>query len=462
MLPEEVFSHLKLLRRFQHYSTGDYFYTTTTHTEGFGPEYVELTPIGYIFSSPAPGLKPLLRYRREKPYLLHLYTSNEAEDAAKAGYVFERIEGYVFAPDHKPRDAVHLSRWYKHATGVHLLTTTPAMDHPGTFGFVNEDNKENGFIYPYSGKNWMHYVNENKLLSALTIPGTHDTATYLTDMSLAQCQQIDIQQQLERGVRFLDFRLHVGLFFEGTQSLWFSHGADPLGVHLNLTFSQALQMCSDFLAANPSECIIMSVKDENDDREKLERLILPTLQPFADAGRISTGTSIPHLRDVRGKIVLLRRFEHYPGNADVGGIDASGALWPQNSTETHTNHWGVTLRIQDEYKSYSGFNVDTKFDVYMKPVLDEARADPDMEKLYINFSSGTGFMAPIVVSRYINPKLHDYLLKSPPARYGILPMDVPDEMGDRLLNVIIATNTFTDPNAAFIPAGQVTESATLS
>lgn len=63
------------------------------------------------------------------------------------------------------------------------------------------------------GPCWMKYVDGNKYLDELSIPGTHDSSTCSVDndtepqTSLAKCQQDYIPTQLLEGIRYFDIRL---------------------------------------------------------------------------------------------------------------------------------------------------------------------------------------------------------------------------------------------------------------
>lgn len=60
----------------------------------------------------------------------------------------------------------------------------------------------------------MSQLDDNKRLSEMTIPGTHDSGTYtLGDGpvdSAAKCQTQSIAEQLNNGIRYLDIRLARG------------------------------------------------------------------------------------------------------------------------------------------------------------------------------------------------------------------------------------------------------------
>lgn len=66
------------------------------------------------------------------------------------------------------------------------------------------------------GPCWMKYVDDNKLLDELSIPGTHDSGTCSVDndtepqSSQVKCQQDYIPTQLLEGIRYFDIRLGKG------------------------------------------------------------------------------------------------------------------------------------------------------------------------------------------------------------------------------------------------------------
>ena len=57
---------------------------------------------------------------------------------------------------------------------------------------------------------WMKDVDDNTLITTMSIPGTHDSgATHSIFDVAGKCQDTTIKQQLELGVRFLDLRLQL-------------------------------------------------------------------------------------------------------------------------------------------------------------------------------------------------------------------------------------------------------------
>lgn len=103
---------------------------------------------------------------------------------------------------------------------------------------------------------WMGSVADNTNLAALSIPGTHDSGARTEPVSgTAKCQNLSIREQLDAGTRFLDIRCrHIGDAFA------IHHGS----IYQNLNFTDVLTACYSFLAANPTETIVMCVKEEYD------------------------------------------------------------------------------------------------------------------------------------------------------------------------------------------------------
>ena len=148
---------------------------------------------------------------------------------------------------------------------------------------------------------------------------------------------------------------------------------------------------------------------------------------------------IPALGEVRGKIVVVRRFDLDPG----GPRGLSPLPWRDNATfdaqYTAADGETVTFHIQDKY-NLDPDGIGAKW-LALKPLLDQANADPS-DAWYINFASGTApadFDFPNAVAGTINPQLYDYLGGAPfAARLGTLMLDFPDA---NMIGRIISLNT---------------------
>lgn len=191
------------------------------------------------------------------------------------------------------------------------------------------------------GPCWMSHVDGSKYLDELSIPGTHDSGTCSVDndtepqTSLAKCQQDYIPTQLLEGIRYFDIRLGKN---DKNGDPGIDHGICYLhkkdGGFMQL--SHVIGYFKTFLNENPSEALIMLVSRGND--EATDESVTTA---FAnDMGNNSdlfyTSSHVPTLNEVRGKIVLLRRFK-------LAGDSVDGHTWGLDLTE-----W------DDKIKAHSG------------------------------------------------------------------------------------------------------------
>lgn len=152
--------------------------------------------------------------------------------------------------------------------------------------------------HAYDRLNWMASLSDQRSISDLVIPGTHDSGAYVIPTDLGETQDWNIAQQLAGGIRFLDVRIADS----GLSSYPFEirHGFETLGNFHQLV----LNPVNDFLNSNPGEVVLMSVKDE-DTLDKMrflnEVVYAPGSKFFTHADATTT------LGQVRGRIVLINR-----------------------------------------------------------------------------------------------------------------------------------------------------------
>lgn len=257
---------------------------------------------------------------------------------------------------------------------------------------------------------WMGSVADNTSLAALSIPGTHDSGARTEPVSgTAKCQNLSIREQLDAGTRFLDIRCrHIDNAFA------IHHGS----IYQNLNFTDVLTACYSFLAANPTETVVMCVKEEYDPANNT-RTFEQTFDSYTQLqpSKWYLGDAVPNLGSVRGKIVLLRRFG---ASATPKGIEATN--WSDNTTFS-INNANSSLRVQDQYvvpdnnAKWTGIT----------NLFTEAK-NGNQSVLYLNFSSGYkslifGIPSITTVSNSINPQINTYFTNNTHGRYGIIPMD---------------------------------------
>lgn len=278
---------------------------------------------------------------------------------------------------------------------------------------------------------WMDGVHDDILLSALSIPGTHNSATYHRALPTVRCQAVSVRDQLKNGVRFLDIRLGIG---KG-QVLNVVHDRYAVTLFGQKRFKHILDDVKAFLDETPSETVIMSLK--KDDWTKFSDVDLAVIlheSYINDADNDKywfTQPRIPRLGEARGKIVLVRRFEI---NAELKrqwdgrgwGIDATG--WPDKTT--HATCPSKQICLQDYYmlKDTDAIKMKLKYvneqlaraaDVRHECVhkilgqsLDGCESDPP---IYLNFLSATNFWVtalwPQNIAKLMNPAVVDHLCR---------------------------------------------------
>ena len=85
-------------------------------------------------------------------------------------------------------------------------------------------------------------------------------------------------------------------------------------------------ICVDFLETHPTECIVMQIKwheaaDDGTSTQTFQQVLDAYIGPFRSFFYLDN--RIPTLGEVRGKIVVVRRFDLDPGS-DPRGLDLSG------------------------------------------------------------------------------------------------------------------------------------------
>lgn len=258
-------------------------------------------------------------------------------------------------------------------------------------------------------RTWMSELRDDVRLSELSIPGTHDsaTATYFGANYYVKTQSIDIRQQLDNGIRFLDARVRA---IDGVFTM--HHG----NAYLNQNFGDVLNKTVSFLKANPNEVVYMRLKQEYSsvsDQTFNQILNNHYLQNNYWRPHIYYGNANPTLRETRGKIVILRNFS---GN-DVGipypsGFDIQDYWNPVNPND---KRWAVEQQLNKTSRSEGRNGVK-----------------------YINYLSANGFWSGVTgYASVINPFTFNYILNRNVQHTGIVPMDYPSE---KLVNAIIDLN----------------------
>ncbi|WP_282794404.1 phosphatidylinositol-specific phospholipase C [Streptomyces sp. CC224B] len=260
---------------------------------------------------------------------------------------------------------------------------------------------------PLDVRAWLAAVDSATPLQRLTIPGTHDSGARFGGWWV-ECQNTTLGQQLASGIRFLDIRCRA---FEGSFTV--HHGA----FYQHLNFDDVLGACRDFLRGQPTETVLMRVKQEYS--EASDTAFGAIFEDYLDRrgwrSLLHIGDTWPRLGDARGKVVLI---------ADNGGLPG-GIRWGD----------GTVFDIQDDWNAAPAAKYPK-----IEEQFREAVRQPG--KQYINFVSTAAGLPPRWNSDTLNPRTHS-LLESPEGRgwrgLGIVPMDFPNTRAG-LVESLIAHN----------------------
>ncbi|KAL1592606.1 hypothetical protein SLS60_011022 [Paraconiothyrium brasiliense] len=347
---------------------------------------------------------------------------------------------------------------------------------------------------------WMKGVKDDVPISRLTIPGTHDAGA-ISRVWIVPTQTMFFNEQLAAGIRYFDLRAgFLGPEFKKllkTNELVVHHGAYPItrGPNGNgisnpmssflatglvtdspLLIKDVLQIFYDFLNKNPSEGIIIQIKQDGsrDGDGDQDRRFADAIWALIDGNPAywRLDASIPTMTNLRKKIQLVCRFTSTRANR---GIDVAAA-WnnPQNDNLESTmaiQQTGYSISVQDHFSLAPalspGFksHAERKF-ALVKPLLDEAKGS-GKDKWFINFSSGlvkpnaTAFKKPLELATHyldaqwlahdetmlwdrehlpgVNYMLQQYFFGAATGGYGTIVMDYP-ELPNDLITLMIRTN----------------------
>ena len=207
---------------------------------------------------------------------------------------------------------------------------------------------------------WMKKLDDSTSLRNVNMPGSHDTMALYSIADLAgQCQTLPLKDQLNLGVRFLDIRLK-----EDHNKLKAVHGF----VDQRASFDSVTATIESFIKDNPSEMIIMSVKEEADPSSS-DISFEDSLKQYLTSNIYYLNKELPStLGESRGKVILLSRYS----GASIGIPAYDG--WKDSCSFTLPND----IYVQDTYKISS---TSTKKDEIVKCFNEEGHS------LKINFLS---------------------------------------------------------------------------
>ncbi|KAK7528836.1 phosphatidylinositol phospholipase C [Phyllosticta citriasiana] len=305
------------------------------------------------------------------------------------------------------------------------LATDPKRQYVGIF------LQQHGHLAIYSSAKlscWMKELKDSTPLSGISIPGTHNSPTYHRALPSVRCQAVSPREQLDNGVRFFDIRVQPKYPNDPNKdTLILVHGVFPISLTGSKTFRSLVHDVEAFLQQNPSETVIISLKREGTGPATDAQLSTIIHDHYANPEKNTnwyTEPRVPSLGEVRGKIVLVRRFglEERVRAAHDGGWGLDAENWADNTADdTHG-----AVRVQDFYEVLEPTLIDKKSTYALEHLARAAECvvpipgvtcDVDNPvppgPLFLNFLSASNFFKiacwPEKVAAKLNPAVVEYL-----------------------------------------------------
>ncbi|MET9469420.1 phosphatidylinositol-specific phospholipase C [Streptomyces sp. NPDC006544] len=255
-----------------------------------------------------------------------------------------------------------------------------------------------------STQDWMAGIGDSTALQRMTIPGTHDSGARQGGLYVA-CQNTSIAEQLDSGIRFLDVRCRVT-----GGSFAIHHGA----FYQNLMFGDVLVACWNFLAAHPSETVLMRLKQEySEESDATFRAVFDDyLNNRGWSPLFKIADALPTLGQARGKVLLLPDNGGLPGGLRYGD--------------------GNVFDIQDDYMA-EPFGKRGKIENQFRKAVSQPG------KFFMNYTSTAAALPPRWNSDRLNPQVHAFVDGSELAGrtgLGIVPMDFPNTRSGLVASLI--------------------------
>ena len=168
----------------------------------------------------------------------------------------------------------------------------------------------------YYAENWMANIPDDALLSSVNIPATHDTGTAgvveddIPQVSITSCQNLYYDEQLNMGARSFDIRANATKDDASVADVKIVHGGELWQCQekngSDLTLQSILNTSLGFLEKHKSETVILTVKSDAGSTVGLEHAVAEFIEKNKD--KVYSGGDIPSMKEARGKIIFLRRF----------------------------------------------------------------------------------------------------------------------------------------------------------
>lgn len=273
--------------------------------------------------------------------------------------------------------------------------------------------------YSYADE-WMAGIPDDALLSSVNIPATHDTGTagvvqdVIAGVSFTSCQNLYYDEQLNMGARSFDIRANATKDDASAADVKIVHGGELWQCQekngSDLTLQSILNTSLGFLEKHKSETVILTVKPDAGSTIGLEHAVAEFIEKNKD--KVYSGGDIPSMKEARGKIIFLRRFnltKNYDSSVERAmgfnltnwdDIKYKDYKYAYKLYDDEKNH----VYIQDAYNTYASEKW-KYISGTMKQTTGQDTSHPiEYNSWVINYTScAQGF--PLELTQEINPKL---------------------------------------------------------
>ena len=351
---------------------------------------------------------------------------------------FSVVQTDIHARERSDKERLRLS--FEADDGRHqMYCPVPTQESADLFGPPNARRRLTGiyltqsaFVALYSSSHlnsWMQELPHETPLSVLSIPGTHNSPTHHLAPPSVRCQAVSAWDQLQNGVRFFDLRVQPE--HPPDDPLILVHAVFPISLAGKKYFRDLYNDILRFLRENPSETLLMSLKREGTGNAKDEQLskIIKDHYVARDEGAWYTEPRIPTLGEVRGKIVLMRRFgldDSLKGEHEGRGFGIDASSWADNTPDNLCGSGDV--RVQDFYEVMASENIGKKIE-YCTAQFErsgccaydpekaglQAQGQGEKTPIFVNFLSASNFWKvgtwPEKIAAKINPACVEWLCR---------------------------------------------------
>ena len=273
--------------------------------------------------------------------------------------------------------------------------------------------------YSYANE-WMAGIPDDALLSSVNIPATHDTGTagvvedLVPSVSITSCQNLYYDEQLNMGARSFDIRANATKDDASAADVKIVHGDELWQCQekngSDLTLQSILNTSLGFLEKHKSETVILTVKPDAGSTIGLEHAVAEFIEKNKD--KVYSGGDIPSMKEARGKIIFLRRFnltKNYDSSVERAmgfnltnwdDIKYKDYKYAYKLYDDGKNH----VYIQDAYNTYGSEKWPYILET-MKQTTGQDTSHPIEYNSWVFNYTSCSRGAPLGLTREINPRL---------------------------------------------------------